>query len=98
VKKIYLDLFLEPRSLPESDGLRDHGGIVYIGGSKNKYFFLIVFQLMRKTDVFVWWPQIGYFCTISPRKKPTNTLKLFSLVLSPQPRTVVLILIPSTPK
>ena len=29
-------LFLEPRSLPESDGQRDHGGI---GGSKNKYFF-----------------------------------------------------------
>ena len=37
----YIDLFLEPRSLPESDGHRDHGGI---GGSKNKYFFLIVFQ------------------------------------------------------
>ena len=36
-----IDLFLEPRSLPESDGHRDHGGI---GGSKNKYFFLIVFQ------------------------------------------------------
>ena len=39
--KKYIDLFLEPRSLPESDGHRDHGGI---GGSKNKYFFLIVFQ------------------------------------------------------
>ena len=34
-------LFLEPRSLPESDGHRDHGGI---GGAKNKFFFLVVFQ------------------------------------------------------
>ena len=40
-EKKYIDLFLEPRSLPESDGHRDHGGI---GGSKNKFFFLIVFQ------------------------------------------------------
>ena len=29
---------MAPRSLPESDGHRDHGGI---GGAKNKYFFLI---------------------------------------------------------
>ena len=41
IVKLNIDLFLEPRSLPESDGHRDHGGI---GGSKNKYFFLIVFQ------------------------------------------------------
>ena len=41
VVKFNIHLFLEPRSLPESDGHRDHGGI---GGSKNKFFFLIVFQ------------------------------------------------------
>ena len=40
-EKKYIDLFLAPRSLPESDGHRDHGGI---GGAKNKFFFLIVFQ------------------------------------------------------
>ena len=41
IVKLNIHLFLEPRSLPESDGHRDHGGI---GGSKNKYFFLVVFQ------------------------------------------------------
>ena len=35
VVKLNIHLFLEPRSLPESDGQRDRGGI---GGSKNKYF------------------------------------------------------------
>ena len=40
-EKKYIDLFLAPRSLPESDGHRDHGGI---GGAKNNFFFLIVFQ------------------------------------------------------
>jgi hypothetical protein len=43
---------LEPSSLPESDGHRDHGGI---GGSKNKYFFshrIPAFNA-RKINVFV---------------------------------------------
>ena len=36
-----IHLFLAPRSLPESDGHRERGGI---GGAKNKFLFLIVFQ------------------------------------------------------
>ena len=41
VVKFNIHLFLVTRSLPESDGHRNHGGI---GVTKNKYFFLVVFQ------------------------------------------------------